>query len=118
MSRKLDDLAPEFRPLACELIARCAEAGIAVMIIYTRRTQAEQDALIAGGRSWTTHSRHLTGHAIDICPYEEYELVGPDKLQWNGSDPVWQRIGNIGKGLGLVWGGDWTQRDLGHFEKV
>lgn len=80
---------------------------------------AEQAALIAGGRSWTLNSRHLTGHAIDICPYSEYELVGPDKLQWNGSDPVWQRIGKIGKGIGLIWGGDWPNKlDYGHFEKV
>lgn len=118
MSRLLDDLDPAFKPLAMELIARCAEAGIPVLIIYTLRTQAEQDALIAAGRSWTTNSRHLTGHAIDICPYQEYELAGPDKLQWNGSDPVWQRIGKIGMGIGLTWGGLWTQKDLGHFEKV
>lgn len=117
MSRRLDDLAPEFKPLAFELIARCAEAGIPVMIIYTLRTEAEQKDLIRAGRSWTNNSRHLVGRAIDICPYEEYQLVGPDKLQWNSSDPVWQRIGNIGKALGLTWGGDWTVRDLGHFEK-
>lgn len=116
MSRRLDDLSPAFRPLAIELLARCVEAGIPVMIIDTLRTEQEQEQNIINGVSWTRHSKHLTGDAIDICPYEVYALHGPDKLQWRASDPVWQRIGQIGESLGLRWGGRWTQKDMGHFE--
>lgn len=115
MSRKLDDLSAAMLPLAMQLIARCAEDGIPVFIVDTLRTPEEQAENIRKGVSWTTRSKHLTGDAIDVCPYGVYALHGPDKLQWS-DDPAWQRIGEIGERIGLVWGGRWRQRDLGHFE--
>jgi peptidoglycan L-alanyl-D-glutamate endopeptidase CwlK len=116
MSRKLNDLSPRFRPLAIELLARCVEAGIPVCVVDTLRTPAEHAANLAKGVSWTPYSKHLDGDAIDICPYETFNLHGPDKLQWDGSEPVWARLGAIGESLGLTWGGRWKVRDLGHFE--
>ena len=118
MSRALNDLAPRFRPLAIELVARCVEAGIMILIVDTLRTPAEHAANLAAGTSWVTRSKHLDGLAIDICPYETYALAGPDKLQWNEGDPIWLKIGAIGERLGLRWGGRWTQKDMGHFEHV
>lgn len=115
-SRLLNDLDPNFKPLAIELLARLVEAGIPVMIVETRRSEAEHQANLAAGTSWIKHSKHIDGLAIDIAPWEMYQLHGPDKLQWDSSDPVWQKIGPIGKALGLRWGGDWTYKDLGHFE--
>lgn len=117
MSRDLDDLSPQFRPLAVELLARLVEAGIPVLIVDTLRTPKDQAQYVAKGVSWTTHSKHLTGDAIDICPYETYALHGEDKLRWDASDPIWTRIGQLGERVGLVWGGRWTQKDLGHFER-
>lgn len=118
MSRKLDDLSARMVPLAMQLIARCAEAGIPVLIVDTLRTPEEQAANVAKGVSWTLKSKHLTGDAIDICPYATYQLHGPDKLQWDGSDPVWKTIGAIGETLGLKWGvfKNGVQIDPGHFE--
>lgn len=115
-SRRLNDLDARFKPLAIELLARCAEAGIPVMIIETRRSEAEHQANLAKGVSWTAHSLHIDGLAIDICPYYQYTLHGASKLQWDGSDPAWTTIGQIGEQLGLRWGGRWKQKDLGHFE--
>lgn len=118
MSRKLDDLSPRMMPLAMQLIARCVEAGIMVMIVDTKRTPEEQAANVAKGVSWTLRSKHLTGDAIDICPFAVYDLHGPDKLQWDGGDPVWRKIGAIGEALGLKWGvvKNGQQIDPGHFE--
>jgi peptidoglycan L-alanyl-D-glutamate endopeptidase CwlK len=116
MSRRLDDLSPRFRPLAVEFLARLTEAGLHVMIIDTLRTEAEQAENIRRGVSWTPRSKHLTGDAIDVCPFEVYALAGPDKLQWNDTDPVWLAIGKIGEACGMTWGGRWAQRDLGHFQ--
>jgi D-alanyl-D-alanine carboxypeptidase-like protein len=116
MSRALDDLDPRFRPLAIELIARCAEAGVPLCIVETLRTPAQHAINLAHGVSWTLHSKHLDGLAIDVCPYQQFDLHHGSKLQWDGSDPAWQTIGMIGERLGLTWGGRWTQRDLGHLE--
>jgi peptidoglycan LD-endopeptidase CwlK len=116
MSRKLDDLSDRMKPLAFELIARCVEQGIAVMIIDTLRTPADQAEYIKNGVSWTRNSKHLTGDAIDLAPYETYLIHGSRKLEWNANDPAWKVMGRIGEGLGLGWGGRWAQRDMGHFE--
>jgi hypothetical protein len=116
VSRALNDLSPEMRPLAVEFLARLVENGIHVMVIETKRTPEQQALNLKNGVSWTPNSRHLTGDAIDICPYAFWDLLGPDKLQWDGGDPIWSKIGAIGEACGLIWGGRWAQRDLGHFE--
>ncbi len=121
MSRALNDLSSKFRPLAVEFLARLVEEGVHVLIIDTLRTEAEQAANIAKGVSWTKNSKHLAdaegkSNAFDICPLSVYELDGPDKLQWDAGHPVWKKIGAIGEGLGLRWGGRWQQKDMGHFE--
>ncbi len=131
MSRSLDGLASYFRPLACELIARSAEIGVALLIVDTDRTLVEQNENLAKGVSWTLNSKHLPqppegkSEAIDVCLYESYQLHGSDKLQWNASDPVWAKIGEIGRDLGLKWGvwkvdssGNLKNIDPGHFEYV
>lgn len=119
MSRALNDLAPVFKPLAMELLARAIEAGVPVLIVETKRTEAQHALNLANGVSWTNHSKHLDGLAIDIVPYSLYTIApGGDKLEWNSAAPAWQTLGAIGKRLGLRWGGDWTQKDMGHFEYV
>lgn len=116
MSRRLDDLSPRFRPLAVEFLALLTEATIPVLIVDTLRTAAEQEENIRKKVSWTRNSKHLTGDAIDIVPYDIYQLTGEDKLRWDANHPVWFKIGAIGEKLGLVWGGRWKVRDMGHFE--
>lgn len=118
MSRALDDLSPEFRPLAAELLARCVEAGIAVVVVDTLRTPEEHAQNLANGTSWTQRSKHLDGDAIDIAPFETYALHGADKIKWDASDTIWRKIGMLGEEIGLRWGGRWTIPDLGHFELV
>lgn len=111
MSSRLDDLAPEFKLKAFELLARCVEARIPVVIVETLRTQEQQDKNIAAGVSWTQHSKHLTGHAIDIALVAVLSIKG-----WAPDHPQWERIGKIGESLGLTWGGRWKRRDCPHFE--
>lgn len=123
MTTSLDQLDPRFKPLAFALLARLTEARIAVCIVNTRRTAAEQQAAIARGVSWVTHSKHEDGLAIDIAPYETWAMHGDDKIQWDTHDTVWLKIGQIGEQLGLRWGGRFHPLnnigvgvDPGHFE--
>jgi hypothetical protein len=118
MSRRLDDLSPKMRPLADQFLAKLVEAKIPVLIITTSRTLEEQRKAVEAGTSWTMNSRHLSGNAIDVVPYETYVLRGGVRLQWDDKDPVWQKIGAIGQALGLKWGvvRNGKRIDLGHFE--
>lgn len=120
MSRLLNDLAPVFKPIAFELLARCTESLIPVLIVNTRRTAAEQLINVANGTSWVAHSKHQDGLAIDIVPYSQYLEYGEDKLQWRTDDPLWAKIGAIGRSLGLKWGViiNGEHLDVGHFEYV
>ena len=131
MSRALDDLKPEFRAKVFELLARCVEEGIPVLIVDTLRTSEEQAANVARGVSWTLKSKHLTGEAIDLCPIRSYMGPGTTKANWDDVNPSWGELGRLGEALGLKWGvwkksgaevAAWRRRgelvniDLGHFE--
>ena len=118
MDRSLNSLDFRFKNTAIELLARLVEYGIPVVIVNTRRTEEEQKEMLARNVSWTAHSKHQDGLAIDVCPIEQFTLHGEEKLQWDAQDPVWEGLGAVGEALGLVWGGRWKIRDLGHFEWV
>ena len=119
MDTSLDSLDPVFKPLVFALLARLTEQRLAVCIVNTRRTQAEQDAAVARGVSWVPHSKHQDGLAIDLAPYSVWALHGDSKIDWDAHDPAWLAMGKIGEALGLRWGGRWVNTpDYGHFEYV
>lgn len=117
-SRKIADLIPEMQPLFYKFKDAMDEAGIDFIVTCTRRSQAEQDALYEQGRSkpgrivtWTHKSKHIEGKAFDIV------LMENGKPDWNVSHPNWTKAGEIGRTVGLVWGGAWAKtKDYPHFE--
>jgi hypothetical protein len=128
MSRTLNDLTPQFRPMAVEWIARCIERGVQVMIVDTLRTPQEHDANLKAGTSAATLSNHLPrqlrmaglapdhpawgkSDAIDLCPWEIWSAVGTDKLLWNTSAPEWRVLRDTAKQTRGRWGGDWYAPD-------
>ena len=89
-------------------------AGLPVVIAEVRRSAARQRELYAQGRTtpgavvtWTTQSKHITGRAFD------FDFAEGDA---NDDDSAWAFAGELGSGMGLVWGGDWNVQDLRHFE--
>lgn len=125
MSRALDDLDPRAREKAFVLLARACERGIPLLIVDTLRTEAEQALALRNGFSSTSNSKHLPQKpsgkslAIDVVPYDVFQVNGPDKLSWDTKDPRWKVLGEIGESLGFRWGGRWKRpHDPGHFELV
>lgn len=138
--RSLDSLSSAFYPLACELIARVTARGVAVLVVQTRRTEAEHQANLAAGTSGTSRSLHLPrrvrlstlagldgarpddldkADAMDLAPFAIYQAQGPDKVNWDTKDPAWGIIGEEAERAGLRWGGRWrTPFDPGHAELV
>ena len=111
MDTSLTSLSDRFRPFAEAFLWKCQHLGIPIVVVCTRRTDAEQSDCLARGVSWTTHSKHLTGDAIDVATRELMAMKN-----WGPGDPEWTRIGEIGESLGLVWGGRFHRPDWGHFE--
>ena len=79
------------------------------------RTIVRQQQLVAAGASTTLHSRHLTGHAVDLAA-----LVGV-QVRWDW--PLYARLNAVVQraavdcGVVVEWGGNWTEfKDGPHFE--
>ena len=117
-SRRLEDLHPLIAEKAQQLIEIAQAEGIEILVTSTLRSFEEQAELFAIGRTKPGEkvtnaepgeSWHNFGLAFDIVP-----LVN-GKAVWDS--PFWSRIGDLGKQVGLVWGGDFHSfKDKPHFE--
>ena len=89
--------------------------GLPVRITEVRRSLARQAWLYSSGRArpgpiltkTLAGSRHITGRAFDFTF---------ERLEHRRSSEAWQYAGSVVRFMGLVWGGDWKMRDLGHAE--
>lgn len=115
MSRKIEDLDPEFRVLADKFLAALDAAGIDHVVTSTLRTMAEQEALYAVGRTLPGRivtrakpgsSAHNYGLALDAYPLIHGKLCTSGPEGDEVSDPIWQQYGAIARACGLEWGGD------------
>jgi len=121
--RGIEKLHPVVRAKAERLVELCATADLPVKITETLRTQAEQEALYAQGRSApgkiVTNARgdgylspHQWGVAFDVCR----NVKG---REYENNDRFFEKVGAIGKTLGLFWGGDFrSYKDSPHFEDI
>jgi peptidoglycan L-alanyl-D-glutamate endopeptidase CwlK len=117
-ARPIESLQPPVAALARKLIERAAEEGIEITILRTTVTDEEQAALYAKGRTApgvpvtfarAGKSMHNRGLAFDIAPVVGGKPVFDDLA-------LYKKLGQLGKGLGLTWGGDWRMPDYPHFE--
>jgi peptidoglycan L-alanyl-D-glutamate endopeptidase CwlK len=124
MSRKIEDLKPEAQLLARAFAKKMVLAGIPFMWTCTFRSQAEQEALYAQGRTkpgkvvtWTKHSEHTKRTAFDIAILKSGQPVWDIKVDVNEDDiPDYKQAGEIGEACGLIWGGRWKPSDPCHFQ--
>lgn len=150
MGSILDGLRPEFRVKVEEMLGILDGTGFKYRIIEGFRSTAVQKAYYAQGRNnvevvneWRRRanlgpitekankvitkcdgervkSKHQSGLAVDIVP------VVDGKLLWETSSEkakeLWTHLGQVGKMVGLEWGGDWDKTastlgwDCPHFE--
>lgn len=119
MARGIELLHKTVQPYANRLVEECAKKGLKIKITDTLRTQAEQNALYAQGRSKPgsivtnakyPQSNHCWGIAFDFCRND-------GRGAFDDSDGFFTKVGQVGKSIGLSWGGDWTSfKDKPHFE--
>lgn len=127
-SRRIEDLHPHLQPLARQFLADCAAAGLDILITCTHRSNAEQDALYAQGRTkpgkvvtraqagQSRHNNTLADGTPASLAFDIVPLVN-GKPVWAASHPHWKQAGAIGEALGLEWAGRWkTFREYPHFQ--
>ena len=111
-SNKLEDLHPLVKLMAEEFLKRCAEQSIKVKITSTFRDIESQNALYAQGRTTSGkivtnakggQSMHNFRLALDFVP-----LDNSGNPIWDGNNPLYKTLGDIGKSCGFEWGGDFT----------
>lgn len=119
--RDIGELYPKLQSLIYELKAECEKNGLKIGIGECLRTKEEQDKLYAKGRTEkgsivtnakgsTYSSMHQWGVAFDF-----YRNDG--KGAYENGDGFFQKVGKIGKMLGLEWGGEFKSiKDLPHFQ--
>lgn len=117
MSDKLAGLHPTLIVAVTKILNAMAAIGHPMLVTDGVRTQAEQAALYAKGRTApgaivtnadgllkkSNHQPHDDGwgHAVDCC------FLVDGKPSWAHELP-WDAYGHLALALGLTWGGTWT----------
>ena len=121
IGNNVSDLHPRLKVLKEKLIEECENQGLAIRITQEVRTVEEQDELYAKGRKTKEKivtkakgseygSHHQWGTAFDFCRNDGNDPYDDD-------DNFFSKVGNIGKSIGLEWGGDWKNMvDKPHFQ--
>ncbi|TCJ93396.1 UNVERIFIED_ORG: peptidoglycan L-alanyl-D-glutamate endopeptidase CwlK [Anoxybacillus amylolyticus] len=117
---KLKGVHPVVAAKARQLIEKAYREGINVIVTQGLRTIEEQNELYAQGRTKPGkivtnakggYSYHNFGLAFDFAIMKD-----DGNISWNVDDK-WKRVAQIGKSLGLEWGGDWKSfPDYPHFQ--
>ncbi len=120
MGRRLEELQPVVEKAARAAVQECEQSGLPVLITCTYRSDAEQEALYAQGRTKpgpkVTNARagqsfHQWRVALDLYP-----LVN-GKPDFSGRSPNWHKIAAVFKKHGFEWAYEWKRfKEMPHFQ--
>jgi peptidoglycan L-alanyl-D-glutamate endopeptidase CwlK len=108
---EINKLHPNMQALAAEFLELAKARGLDVIIYETLRTSQRQLELYKKGYSKLRGGgMHEYGVAFDA--------VFKGKEPWGEKHP-WEKLGQVGKDIGLFWGGDWKSfQDRPHFQLI
>ena len=124
----LKDLHPVFRVKVDQLLLDLQLKGWQPVLVYGRRTEAQQRKLVAEGvggkRSWHVSSTFAylpnSDRALDVVRGCAADVIdrrwGWDGLCADKNYKFWNDLGASAKALALEWGGDWKKRDVAHVQ--
>lgn len=109
----IQDLCPELLAIYREWLAECHVVGLATRAIVTWRSADEQNTAKAKGLSNASagESPHNCCDSAGLPNSKAFDYAifdGNAHYVTDGMDDRYRHAGEIGKSLGLVWGGDWT----------
>jgi peptidoglycan LD-endopeptidase CwlK len=119
--RDPNHLCEALRVIYQEWLDRCFDAGLNAKAIVTWRSALDQDMAKSDGLSNAAAGQsphnccdangNPSSKAFDFAIFE-----GDGVYITDGTDARYRQAAQIGKGLGLVWGGDWLHPDWDHLE--
>lgn len=100
-----------------EVLAELRSRGWRPDVAYTWRGLTTQDALLAKGQSTLRFSLHNTVDAGGRPAALAADVFDQRYVWGDKSRPFFAELGEVGKSLGLEWGGDWAGfPDPGHVQ--
>ena len=112
MARDISELHPKLQEIITIFLAECTKKGLPVKITDCVRNKTEQhDCVVRGASSLEyPYSMHNWGVAFDFCR-------NCNGLEYDNRDKFFDKVGEVGRSLGLEWGGDWKKPvDRPHFQ--
>lgn len=115
INRSLVDLAPKFRDAVNAVLAELSDATVAESL----RTFDRQSYLYGFGRDYDDGRGIVTNAPTQLLSWHGYglavDLVHATKA-WDAGDHWFRLMGEIAKGNGCDWGGDWHHPDRPHIQ--
>lgn len=112
--KNIATLNPHVQAIFRQFVLLLNAKGFDAQIISGYRSYEEQAALFdkfqRGGPQAAPpgFSNHNFGLAVDIGLFQNGKYLE--------ESPLYRKAGEVGKELGLIWGGDWTHADEPHFQ--
>lgn len=120
VNRSFDGLAPKFAAAVVAALEECNLMGLDAIVFETSRSDALAAVYYTRGRppsreypkpvtnaQTAAHSWHGYGLAVDVISASK---------EWSAGYEWFAKVAAIFKKHGCDWGGDWTQKDLPHFQ--
>lgn len=122
-SRDIGELHPFVQAMCRQHIDECAKQGLRITVYATYRSSKFQDSLYAKGRTAkgniVTNAKGGQSYHNWRVAYDAAPLDDNGKINWSTtgeSGKRWRKMGEIGRSIGLEWGGDWKFVDMPHFQ--
>jgi len=119
VSRDLGLLAPVFRAAVEQAIAGCQARGIDAYVYEAYRSAELQALYYARGRTVVPPTKPVTYAATNLQSWHGYGLA-VDVISrghgWDEPESWFADVAETFREFGCRWGGEWTQKDLPHFQ--
>ena len=118
-TRDLAYLAPLFGLAVQAAAAECRAKGLSAMVYETYRSNELQAVYYTRGRIVKPPPTPVTNAMSNLYSWHGYGLavdVIHQEKEWNVSPRWFADVADIFKRHGCKWGGDWTTKDLPHFQ--
>jgi hypothetical protein len=112
-------LAPLFRAAVERAIAECTTKGLQAKLYETYRSNELQSIYYARGRTVNPPPYTVTNAMNNLYSWHGYGLavdVIHARDEWSPPAGWFPQVAQVFKRHGCKWGGDWTQKDLPHFQ--